>query len=287
MRSIYCIIISIFTLPFYCLAENAANGESQIIADPNVNIVKLAMCQIFCLDGDREGNYVRIENALKRACAQKADIACFPETALLGWVNPAAHESAFPIPGEDSNRLSQLAKKYKIYICIGLAEKSDGKLYDSAILIDDNGQIILKHRKINVLTHLMEPPYAKGDTTAVIDTKFGRVGILICADTFDNNALSLMKEQAPDLLLVPYGWAADVKEWPEHGKSLEAFVRNAAQLIGCTLVGTDLVGSVSNGPYKGKVYGGQSVTSDKYGNIISCCCDRDSDLEIVTHRISD
>ena len=61
--------------------------------------IQMAMCQIVCLDGDRAGNFVRIENALREAKAAQADIACFPETAILGWVNPEAHERAFPIPG--------------------------------------------------------------------------------------------------------------------------------------------------------------------------------------------
>ena len=271
-------------VPLYCLAsyENEKNAN---IEESNRNIAKIAMCQIFCQDGDREGNYVRIENALKKAKAKDVDIACFPETALLGWVNPAAHELSHSIPGKDSDRLCEMAQKYNIYICIGLAEKSGDELYDSAILIDNNGRIALKHRKINVLTHLMEPPYAKGDTASVIGTKFGRIGILICADTFDKKSLSLMGKQRPDLLLVPYGWAAKVDEWPEHGKSLEAFVRNAAKEISCVLIGTDLVGSVSNGPYNGFVYGGQSIASDSEGNVIGRCCDRDVDIQIVKYNI--
>ena len=75
--------------------------------------LSIAMCQIFCLDGDRSGNFARIENAIGEAANAGADIICFPETAILGWVNPAAHERAFEIPGEDSNRLAELAKKYK------------------------------------------------------------------------------------------------------------------------------------------------------------------------------
>ena len=112
------------------------------------------MCQIFCLDGDRSGNFVRIENAVSEAAKAGADIICFPETALLGWVNPAAHERAFEIPGQDTNRFAQLAKKYKKHLCVGLAEKDGDKLYDSVVLIDDRGRILLKHRKINILTEL-------------------------------------------------------------------------------------------------------------------------------------
>ena len=68
----------------------------------------VAMAQIVCLDGDRAGNFVRIENAIQNAAAQDADVVCFPEMAILGWVNPAAHLRAFAIPGKDTDRLSQL-----------------------------------------------------------------------------------------------------------------------------------------------------------------------------------
>lgn len=42
----------------------------------------------------------------------------------------------------------------------GIAQdKEDRKLYDSVILIDNKGKILLKHQKINILTNLMTPPY--------------------------------------------------------------------------------------------------------------------------------
>ena len=60
------------------------------------------MAQIFCLDGDRAGNLRRIENAVAEASKNDADIVCFPEAAILGWVNPDAHKRAFAIPGPDT-----------------------------------------------------------------------------------------------------------------------------------------------------------------------------------------
>ena len=247
--------------------------------------IKTAICQIFTLDGDRRGNFVRIENAVREAKEAGADVACLPEMALLGWVNPDAHKSAYPIPGLDSDRLCKLAEDYDIYLCIGLAEKDGGRLYDSAILIDAAGRILLKHRKINLLTELMTPPYTPGKDIHTVETAFGRIGILICADTHEDPILKRMAALKPDLLLVPYGYAATYDEWPGHGKVLENVVRNTARRTGACVIGTNLVGQISNGPWKGRVYGGHSVAVDKTGRIISTAKDRDRDIHIVTMDI--
>ena len=243
------------------------------------------MCQIFSLDGDREGNFVRIENALSEAKAGGAEIACFPESVLFGWVNPDAHQRACPIPGEDSARLCKLAKAHDIYLCAGLDEKDGAELYDSALLIDNKGRILLKHRKIILLPELMTPPYAPGEGVDAVETQFGKVGLLICADTHENSILERMAALKPDLLVVPYGYAAEEQQWPKHGKQLEKVVKNAAKKTGAFVVGTDLVGEITNGPWRGRVYGGQSVAADKAGRTISIANDRDRDIKIFSINV--
>jgi predicted amidohydrolase len=247
--------------------------------------VKAAICQIFCLDGDRLGNFVRIENAMRDAKDAGADIACFPETATLGWVNPDAHKRACPIPGEDSDKLCGLARDYDLYLCIGLAEKEGRHLYDSVVLIDNKGNILLKHRKINLLTELMSPPYTAGKNINTVETEFGKIGLLICADTHDSKILKRMAALKPDLLLVPYGYAAAEDEWPGHGKELEKVVANTAKKTGAFVIGTNLVGEITNGPWKGRTYGGQSVAADGTGRIVSVAKDRDRDIIIVNVNI--
>lgn len=241
--------------------------------------VSIAMGQIFSLDGDRAGNFVRIENAIRQAKVAGAEIACFPEMAILGWVNPDAHTRAFPIPGADSDRLCKLAGDYDIYLCVGLAEKDGSKLYDSAVLIDGNG-ILLKHRKINLLAELMTPPYTPGESVDAAETPFGKIGLLICADTHENKILERMAVLKPDLLLVPYGYAAEEHEWPGHGKQLEKVVKNTASITGAFVVGTNLVGEITHGPWKGRVYGGQSIAVDKKGRVVSVAADRERDINI-------
>jgi len=244
--------------------------------------VKIAMCQIVCLDGDRRGNLARAERAVSEAAAAGAQIACLPESLVLGWVNPDAHRRAQPIPGEDSERLCEMARRYGVFLCAGLDEKAGENLYDSAVLIDDAGKVLLKHRKIILLSELMAPPYSAGEEIQVVQTRFGRVGVLICADTHEPGILAKMAKLKPDLVLVPYGYAAPEEAWPEHGGELERVVTNAARVLHAPVVGTNLVGQITHGPWAGRTYAGHSVAADRTGEIMAIGRNFDRDVVVVT-----
>lgn len=247
-----------------------------------MSTVQVAMCQIVCLDGDRRGNLARIENAVAEAARAGARIACLPETALYGWVNPDAHERAHPIPGADSDPLCEIARHHKVFLCAGLAEKDGDDLFDSALLIDDAGRILLKHRKIILLSELMTPPYTAGDEVQVVETEFGRIGLLICADTHEPEIFTRMARLQPDLVLVPYGYAAPESAWPEHGKVLEHVVMTAAQAFDAPVVGTNLIGQITHGPWTGQTYAGHSVAASRAGEILVLGRDFDRDVAMVT-----
>ena len=246
-------------------------------------VVKVAICQILVIDSDRAGNFRRIENALVDAKAQGAQISAFPESSILGWENPEAHKLAAPIPGEDSKHIQELARKYDMMIAIGLDEKDGERLYDSAILVDRAGKLLWKHRKINVLPELMEPPYSQGraEDIGVIETEFGRIGFLICADTFIDTNYERIKLLKPDFMIVPYGWAAKPEQWPEHSESLVEIVSKGARELGCDVVGIDLVGVMSAGPWKGYTYGGASLIVSGAGEVKTKLRDRDVDMKVV------
>jgi len=245
---------------------------------------KVAMCQIFVIDGDRQGNFVRIENAIAEAKSKGAGLICFPEATMLGWLNPDAHTRACTIPGPDSEQLCGLAEKYGVYLCIGVEEFEVGRLFNSVLLINDRGQILLKHRQINVPPKLMAHPYTQGAESdiAVVNTKFGKIGLLICADTHREAVLKQMAELKPNLLLVPYGYAEQESKWPEHGQDFHKVVKEAAMRTGATVVGTNLVGQITKGPWAGRIYGGQSIAVDKTGRILAIAKDRDRDIRIAS-----
>ncbi len=245
--------------------------------------VRLAICQILVIDSDREGNFRRIEYALEQAQTQRADIAIFPESSVLGWENPDAHTMATPIPGKESDRIAALAQKYHVMIAAGLDEKDGDRLYDSAILVDKTGKLLWRHRKINVLPELMTPPYSQGkpEDIGVVETEFGRIAVLICADTFSDAFVLRMKELKPDLMLVPYGWAAPNDQWPQHSRQLEDLVKKRAAQVGCPMAGVDLVGEMTHGPWTGQTYGGSSFVADGTGKILLTLRDRDTDMKVI------
>jgi predicted amidohydrolase len=68
--------------------------------------------------------------------------------------------------------------------------------------VDKTGKLLWKHRKINVLPELMTPPYSQGppQDIGVVETEFGRIAVLICADTFSDAFVEKMKTLKPDLI---------------------------------------------------------------------------------------
>ena len=269
-----CLLISCLVFLPFALSQPSGNPKKT---------VRLAICQILVIDSDREGNFRRIEYALQDAQAKGADIAIFPESSILGWENPEAHRLAQPIPGPDSDRIAAMARKHRMMIAIGLDEKDGDRLYDSAILVDKSGKLLWKHRKINVLLELMTPPYSQGkpEDIGVVKTEFGRIAVLICADTFTDAHLERLKELKPDLMLVPYGWAAPNEKWPEHSKELEELVKRRAAQVKCPMAGVDLVGEMTHGPWQGQTYGGSSFVADGTGKILLTLRDRDTDVQVI------
>jgi len=92
--------------------------------------------------------------------------------------------------------------------------------------VDRWGRILWKHRKLNVLAWLMEPPYSEGtpEGVGVVETEFGRIGLVICAGTFEDSIADRIAEMRSDLVPVPYRWAAPVDQWPGHARELETLV---------------------------------------------------------------
>ncbi|MEA3225876.1 MAG: carbon-nitrogen hydrolase family protein, partial [Planctomycetota bacterium] len=62
-------------------------------------------------------------------------------------------------------------------------------------------------------------------------------------------------------------------------------VKNTARKTGAFVVGTNLVGEITHGPWKGRVYGGHSAAADKTGQTVAVAGDRERDICLVAYNI--
>ena len=145
--------------------------------------LKIALGQILVEGGEPERNFERAHKMIKQAKKEGSQIIVLPETIDFAWTHPSSLKEAKAIPGDYSDLFCSLAKENSIYVCVGLTEKSGDKNYNTAILINSEGEIILKYSKINLLT-VEFPFYEVGTSLNVVDTPLGRIGLNICADNY-------------------------------------------------------------------------------------------------------
>src|SRR5688572_5844309 len=159
--------------------------------------------------GAKGDNLRRASSLIAEAAGNGAQLGILPEAMTVGWTDSRSAMLADEVPnGETCELLRSLAAQHKIYLCAGMVERAEGKIYNSALLIGCNGHIYVHHRKIYEL-EIAHDCYALGDRLAVADTPLGRIGVMICADAFApgqviSRTLGLM---GADLIVSPCAWA--------------------------------------------------------------------------------
>jgi len=129
-------------------------------------------------------NLALIEERIEQAKAAGADLVLFPELALTGYfLKDLVPEVARRLDSPEITRLIELSRG--ISIAVGFVEEtSDYRFFNSALYLED-GAIRHLHRKVYLPTYGLfdEQRYlARGERFRAFDTKFGRMGILICED---------------------------------------------------------------------------------------------------------
>lgn len=235
-------------------------------------MIRIGMAQIMVIPEDRDKNLESIAHYVEEASGKNCDIVVLPECSDLGWANPYAREQAEPIPGNSSDLLCGLAQKRGIHIACGITEREGDALYNSALLIDDKGEILLKYRKINLLTGI-EDMYCVGNRVQVADTKFGKIGISICADNLtDSDVIGhVLGRMGCQLLLSPSSWAVPeefLKSGKAYGEEWKVPYRILSKTYKMPIVGVSNVGEVPFGVWKGWCCIGNSIATDSKGEIV-------------------
>lgn len=154
-------------------------------------------------------NLEQFANLIDEAGKQQADIICLPEAITLVGTDQDYISAAESIPGPSTRFLGEVAKKHNMYIVAGLLEKEGEVVYNTAVLINRQGELAGKYRKVSLPREEIEGGITPGDELPVFDTDFGKIGIMICWDVqFPEVSRSLAMKGA-EVILLPI-WGGDL-----------------------------------------------------------------------------
>lgn len=161
--------------------------------------------------GDKEQNFQRAEPMIREAAAHGAELIITTECFLDGYAIAdksipleVYRELGEPIPdGRYFQRLSALTKELKIHLIAGMVEADGEKRYNTAVLIGPDGELLGKYRKQKLQHELVRN--TPGDRSLVFPTRFGKVGILICADRTNPDIVRRYRDQGAEFLICPSG----------------------------------------------------------------------------------
>jgi len=172
--------------------------------------VRVALCQMTVADGDVRGNLARIESQVKQATVQGARLCVFPELADVGFgpiVKAATGaEHARPIPGETTDALGRMAAAAKVWLAIALLEQVPGGVFDTVVVIDYGGKVVLRQRKVFVYPCFGGAKAFPGNyhDAELIDSPWGAIGVMNCAEIDAPAKRRVLTTLRPSLMLVPF-----------------------------------------------------------------------------------
>ena len=147
-----------------------------------------------------EGTVERVCEAIDAAAADGAQLVVFPETFIpyypyFSFVMPPAlqgpehlklYERAVVVPGPVTQRIAERARARGAVVVLGINERDHGSLYNTQLVFDADGTLLLKRRKITPTYHeRMIWGQGDGSGLSVVETRVGRVGALACWEHYN------------------------------------------------------------------------------------------------------
>jgi putative nitrilase len=174
------------------------------------NTIKVAAAQIRPVLFSLEGSVQRVLSAMEEAADQGVELIVFPETflpyypyfsfvepaVLMGRPHLALYEQAVSVPGPVTDQIAAAARQSGMHVLLGVNERDGGSLYNTQLLIDAAGDIVLRRRKITPTYH-ERMVWGQGDGAglSVVSTSLGKVGALACWEHYNPLArFSLMAQ---------------------------------------------------------------------------------------------
>lgn len=258
-----------------------------------MSAVRIGMGQMLVEPGRLDANLRRASEMVAQAAASGCAVVVLPECLDLGWAHESARTSSTEVPGRVSEFFRALAAEHGVILAAGLTEREGERIYNSALLISAEGEVLRQHRKINELAFARKI-YSTGSSVAVARTAVGEVGLSICADNAASSvalggALGVMGAR---MILSPSAWAVPPRHdnaVTPYGDEWEATYIPLAVQYDMPVIGVSNVGPVQGGEWDGWRCIGASLAVGRDGQVLArgSYGDRAEELIVVDVDVAD
>lgn len=166
----------------------------------NPQTIRAAAAQISPVLFSRDGTTEKVLQTIADAAQQGVQLIVFPETfipyypyfsfiqppVLMGKEHMRLYEEAVEVPSPVTDAISRAARSYGMVIVLGINERDQGSLYNTQLIFDADGSLLLKRRKITPTYH-ERMVWGQGDGAglSVVNTAAGKVGALACWEHYN------------------------------------------------------------------------------------------------------
>ena len=140
---------------------------------------------------------------IEEAARQKADLVVLPETLTVCGTGLSYADAAEPIPGPSTDYFAALAKQDDLYLVAGLVERDRHLIYNVAVLIGPDGKVQGKYRKATLPRSEIEGGITPGEEYPVFDTRFGKLGMMVCYDGFFPEVARQLSNRGAEVIAFP------------------------------------------------------------------------------------
>jgi predicted amidohydrolase len=177
-------------------------------AAPAARNVRLATVQYVPTGKSPRQNCEEYAPMIAEAAKQKADLIVLGETVPYVRTKLSPTECAEPIPGPSTDYFGSLAKLNGIHIALSLYEREGHLVFNTAVLLSPEGKLLGKYRKVCLPHGEVEKGVAPGADYPVFQTKFGKVGLMICYDGFYPEVARALAANGAEVIAWPV-WGCD------------------------------------------------------------------------------
>ena len=243
--------------------------------------VTLGLLQHACTASPAE-NLKKTLSLAEQAARKGAKIICTQELFRSQYFCQSENHDYFKlaesIPGPSTVAFQKIAKKHKVVVVASLFEKRAGGLYhNTAVIIDADGKLLGIYRKM----HIPDDPlfyekfyFTPGDTGfKAWQTKYGKIGVLICWDQWYPEGARLTALQGAEILFYPTAIGWHPKEKAEYGPNQHGAWQISHQghavANGCYVAAINRIGLEKPIGGDGLEFWGQSFVAGTSGQIIA------------------